>query len=70
MVESKPSTLMAGQLIEHVTAAGTVSPMIEERITREDWLFYSDLFGPWRTYADRVHTLLEIARNPIRAEVA
>ena len=42
--------------------------MIEGRITREDWLFYSDLFGPWRTYADRVHTLLEIARNPIRAE--
>ena len=47
MVESKSSTLMAGQLIDHVTAAGTVSPMIEGRITRENWLFYSDLFGPW-----------------------
>ena len=36
LIDSKSSTLMAGQLIDHVMAAGTVSPVIEGRITRED----------------------------------
>ena len=36
LIDSKSSTLMADQLIDHVMAAGTVSPVIEGRITRED----------------------------------
>ena len=36
LVDSASGSLMAGQLIDHIVAAGTVSPVIEGRITRED----------------------------------
>ena len=36
MVDSASGSLMAGQLIDHIVAAGTVTPVIEGRITRED----------------------------------
>ena len=35
-VDSASGELMAGQLIDHIVAAGTVAPAIEGRITRED----------------------------------
>ena len=36
LVDSASGSLMAGQLIDHIIAAGTVAPAIEGRITRED----------------------------------
>ena len=36
LIDSASGELMAGQLIDHIIAAGTVSPAIEGRITRED----------------------------------
>ena len=36
LVDSASGSLMAGQLIDHIIAAGTVAPVIEGRITRED----------------------------------
>ena len=36
LVDSASGKLMAGQLIDHIVAAGTVAPVIEGRITRED----------------------------------
>ena len=36
LVDSASGSLMAGQLIDHIVAAGTVAPVIEGRITRED----------------------------------
>ena len=36
LIDSASGTLMAGQLIDHIAAAGTVSPAIEGRITRQD----------------------------------
>ena len=36
LVDSASGELMAGQLIDHIIAAGTVAPAIEGRITRED----------------------------------
>ena len=36
LVDSASGSLMAGQLIDHIIAAGTVAPMVEGRITRED----------------------------------
>jgi len=36
LVDSASGSLMAGQLIDHIVAVGTVSPVIEGRITRED----------------------------------
>lgn len=36
LIDSTSGGLMAGQLIDHVIAAGVVSPAIEGRITRED----------------------------------
>ena len=36
LVDSASGKLMAGQLIVHIVAAGTVAPAIEGRITRED----------------------------------
>ncbi|MDE0048412.1 MAG: 5'-nucleotidase C-terminal domain-containing protein [Rhodospirillales bacterium] len=36
VVDSASGSLMAGQLIDHIIAAGTVAPVIEGRITRED----------------------------------
>ena len=36
LVDSASGELMAGQLIDHIVAAGTVAPAIEGRITRED----------------------------------
>ena len=35
-VDSASGSLMAGQLIDHIIAAGSVAPKIEGRITRED----------------------------------
>ena len=36
LIDSASGELMAGQLIDHIIAVGTVSPAIEGRITRED----------------------------------
>ena len=36
VVDSASGSLMAGQLIDHIIAAGSVAPKIEGRITRED----------------------------------
>ena len=36
LVDSASGSLMAGQLIDHIVAAGTVAPVIEGRITRLD----------------------------------
>ena len=36
LVDSASGKLMAGHLIDHIIAAGTVAPVIEGRITRED----------------------------------
>ena len=36
LIDSASGELMAGQLIDHIVAAGTVAPRIEGRITRED----------------------------------
>ena len=36
LVDSASGSLMAGQLIDHIIAAGSVAPKIEGRITRED----------------------------------
>ena len=36
LVDSASGELMAGQLIDHIVAAGTVSPALEGRIARED----------------------------------
>ena len=36
LIDARSSTSMASQLIDHVKSVGTVSPMIEGRITRED----------------------------------
>ena len=36
LVDSASGSMMAGQLIDHIVAAGTVAPVIEGRITRED----------------------------------
>ena len=36
LVDSASGALMAGQLIDHIVAAGTVSPALEGRIARED----------------------------------
>ena len=36
LVNSASGELMAGQLIDHIVAAGTVAPTIEGRIARED----------------------------------
>ena len=36
VVDSASGSLMAGQLIDHIIASGTVAPVIEGRITRED----------------------------------
>ena len=36
LVDAASGALMAGQLIDHIVAAGTVAPAIEGRITRED----------------------------------
>ena len=36
LIDSASGELMAGQLIDHIIAAGTVSPVIEGRIARED----------------------------------
>ena len=36
LVNSASGELMAGQLIDHIVAAGTVSPTLEGRIARED----------------------------------
>ena len=36
LVNSASAELMAGQLIDHIVAAGTVAPTIEGRIARED----------------------------------
>ena len=36
VVDSASGGLMAGQLIDHIIAAGTVSPVVERRITRVD----------------------------------
>ena len=36
LIDSASGDLMAGQLIDHIVAAGTVAPVIEGRITRED----------------------------------
>ena len=36
LVDSASGSLMAGQLIDHIIAAGKVFPAIEGRITRED----------------------------------
>ena len=36
LVDSASGKLMAGHLIDHIVAAGTVAPVIEGRITRED----------------------------------
>ena len=36
VVDSASGSLMAGQPIDHIIAAGTVSPVVEGRITRVD----------------------------------
>ena len=36
LIDSASGELMAGQLIDHIIAAGSVAPKIEGRITRED----------------------------------
>ena len=36
LIDSTSGGLMAGQLIDHVIAAGVVSPVIEGRVVRED----------------------------------
>ena len=36
LVDAASGAMMAGQLIDHIVAAGTVAPAIEGRITRED----------------------------------
>ena len=36
LIDPASGTLMAGQLIDHIAAAGTVAPVIEGRITRQD----------------------------------
>ena len=36
LIDSASGSLMAGQLIDHIIAAGTVSPVVEGRITRAD----------------------------------
>ena len=36
LVDSASGSLMAGQLIDHIIAAGSIAPKIEGRITRED----------------------------------
>ncbi len=36
LVDSASGALMAGQLIDHIVAAGTVAPVVEGRIVRED----------------------------------
>ena len=36
LIDPASGTPMAGQLIDHIAAAGTVAPVIEGRITRQD----------------------------------